>query len=212
MLSGVFFGHRQDFFWNDQKKLSQFGQNVFFQSQKLSGNERWQKDFNVSSAKRSKKISHQQKEKPSLCFSKISNSNMKDEVRDVKFWLVPFQGSAKRCSALNALARVRFPGGPHRRLESRYLRSVQPRARRWWEGARERFARGVATGNARVVARWPTAPSHILDDAWPTGQYPLLVNTPAWADTPLPRPPLLLKTNLVLSSSMCSFNFAVCSL
>jgi len=75
-------------------------------------------------------MSHQQKEKPSLCFSKISNSNMKDEVRDVKFWLVPFQGSAKRCSALNALARVRFPGGPHRRLESRYLRSVQPRARR----------------------------------------------------------------------------------
>jgi len=38
---------------------------------------------------------------------------------------------------------IRFPDGSYR-LVKRYLRPVQPRARRWWESARKQFTHGAA--------------------------------------------------------------------
>ena len=72
-----------------------------------------------------------------------------------------------------------FNVGLHRRLEKRYLRPVQPRAHRWWEGARERFTRGAATCHqcsihcessrvAHGASKWRWALQTTLDIRTPT--------------------------------------------
>ena len=60
---------------------------------------------------------------------------------------------------------VRFPvRNPHRKLQKRYLRSVQSRDR-WWMRAKKRFTRGVATGLPPVqhsLPKWLPGPRRRL--------------------------------------------------
>jgi len=52
---------------------------------------------------------------------------------------------------------VRFPSESCRRREKRYLRPVQPRARRWWVGGCKGWWPATSAAFTAKVATWTTA-------------------------------------------------------